>query len=234
MKKYFTLLSSIAIIAFSLSAKAQTYQWTKSGGGGGTDDGTSITTDGSGFSYICGTFSGRATFATYNLVGSGWEVFIAGYTAATGGCGFAIAAGGAGNQQSSSMQYIGGGTAYITGRYSGTAVFGTTTLTSNGGFDDIFVAKYDAVASSWLWARSVGGTNWDYGMDIVRVNASADMYVTGLYQNSATFGTTTLTSAGATDVFTARIDQNGNWLWAKSGGGNGYDYGNSIISDNTG
>lgn len=348
MKKYFTLWASFAMIAFSFSAKAQTYQWATSGGGGGTDNGTSITTDISGFSYICGTFTGSATFGTFNLVGTGsylakydpngvcqwavrfngnvesvkgayitgwymgsatfgtttlnsaggtidifiakfapatgnfiwassagsafdddhgtdisfdnfgypiltgyfwdqatfdlfgtitgtqWETFIARYDDNTGNCMWAVAAGGNGNQQSNSIQSIGNTVSYITGHYSGTAIFGSTTLTSVNGFDDIFVAKYDAAIPGWVWARSVGGTNWDYAKDIVRVNASSDMYITGEYQNSITFGTTTLTSAGATDVFTARIDLNGNWVWARSGGGTGYDYGNSIISDNTG
>ena len=106
---------------------------------------------------------------------------------------------------------------YVTGYFSGSATFGTTTLTSSSEYySDIFVAKLDN-NSNWLWVKQAGGTNWDYGYGIA-VDANGNSYVTGYFYNSATFGTTTLTSSGYADIFVAKLDSSGNWLWAKQAG----------------
>lgn len=58
------------------------------------------------------------------------------------------------------------GNSYVTGRFSGVAIFGSgeanqTTVTS-AGLGDIFIAKYDA-SGALLWAKREGGTEYDWG-----------------------------------------------------------------------
>ena len=112
----------------------------------------------------------------------------------------------------------------VTGGFAGTSTFGNITLTSAGDYD-IFIAKYDA-DGNFLWVVQAGGPDWDYGYGIA-TDGSGNSIVTGYFQGTATFGDTTLTSAGAYNIFIAKIDFNGNFLWVaqargtSSGGGFG-------------
>jgi hypothetical protein len=56
---------------------------------------------------------------------------------------------------------------------------------------------------TWAWATRAGGTGYDYGQGISALPDGSSV-VTGFFEGTATFGSTTLTSAGSYDVFTAR------------------------------
>ena len=73
-------------------------------------------------------------------------------------------------------------------------------------------------------------SNPEYGEDY------CNAYATGFFQgSSADFGNTTLSSSGSTDVFVAKLDSSGNWLWAKRAGGSTYDdSGYGIAVDSSG
>ena len=104
------------------------------------------------------------------------------------------------------------GSAIVTGGFFGTATFprtgGDITLTSAGDAD-VFVAKIDA-DGAWVWATQAGGTGDDVGFG-VSVLADGSAIVTGGFLETATFGETTLRSAGGTDVFVARISAAGSF-----------------------
>ena len=87
-----------------------------------------------------------------------------------------------------------------------------------------------AAPPAWAWIKSAGGTsyNGDQAHGIA-LDANGNSYVTGYFVGSATFGSTTLTSAGSSkDVFVAKYDASGNAQWAKSAGGTSTDVGYSI------
>lgn len=123
------------------------------------------------------------------------------------------------------------GNTLVTGWFEGTATFGDTTLNSMGD-GEIFVAKYDA-NGNWLWALQAGGTGEDEAHDIV-VDGSGNNLVTGSFSDIAFFGNTTLITAGGKDIFIAKYDANGNWLWAEKAGGAEEDEGNGIAVDGSG
>jgi len=50
-------------------------------------------------------------------------------------------------------------TAFVTGGFYGSATFGTTVLTG-AGFDDVFLARYDATGSL-IWGAPGGGNGFD-------------------------------------------------------------------------
>ena len=124
------------------------------------------------------------------------------------------------------------GNVYVIGLYSGSVTIGSTTLNSAGS-NDAFVAKYDT-SGTVQWARSIGGTDYDYGYGIA-TDSNGNVYVIGLYTDSVTIGSTTLnSSAGSNDVFVAKYDTNGTVQWARSIGGTGSDSGFGIATDSNG
>ncbi len=125
-----------------------------------------------------------------------------------------------------------GGNCYITGRLRGNPTFGSFAFTGLGG-NDIFIAKLDT-DGTWLWANLAGATGQDYGYGIA-VDPAGNSYVTGAFDAAAVFGPVSLTSTGGYDVFVAKADPSGNWLWAKKAGGAGsYEYGMDIAADAAG
>jgi hypothetical protein len=126
------------------------------------------------------------------------------------------------------------GNSYVTGYFEGRATFGTNQISSNG-VSDIFIAKYDP-SGNCLWVKQAGGTSDDYGKGIC-VDAGGNIYVTGAFYGTSTFGTIELTSFGEDgnpDIFTAKYDPNGNCIWARQAGGNNFDYGFGIAVDGGG
>ena len=63
------------------------------------------------------------------------------------------------------------------------------------------------------WALQEGGTNNDRGTSII-ADKNGHIYATGYFSSSATFGTTTLTSAGSYDGYLAKYDTSGYFIWA--------------------
>ena len=106
----------------------------------------------------------------------------------------------------------------MTGEFQSTASFGETeiALTTAGGYD-VFVAKLSSTGD-WLWARRAGGSSADRARDIA-VNASGDVFVTGYYHSTASFGETALSSAHDRDAFVAKLSPGGDWFWAVRAGG---------------
>jgi len=206
--------------------------WAQRAGGTGWDIGYGIATDSSGNSYVTGCFYGTASFGNITLTsGGGNDIFVAKLDS-DGNWIWAQKAGGTDSDFGYDIAIDSSGNSYVTGYFAGTASFGDTNLTSGGG-NDIFIAKLDS-NGNWPWAQRAGGSYWDMGYSIA-IDSSGNSYVTGNFGETASFGTTTLTSIGADDIFVAKLDSNGNWLWAKQAGGtSSVAYGYSIATDSSG
>jgi hypothetical protein len=202
--------------------------WTVSAGGTSIDSGESIVTDNSGNIYITGSFNTAASFGSINLVAVTFsDIFIAKLDP-NGIWLSANSAGGTFNEYGTSISVNSSGDTYITGAFSGTVTFGTTNLISSGSFD-IFIAKSDP-NGNWLWAIGAGSTSFDEGFSI-SLDQFDNTYVAGQFQGTVTFGTTSLVSAGAHDIFVSKIDTSGNWIWAISTGATNSDDGFGIVTD---
>jgi hypothetical protein len=110
---------------------------------------------------------------------------------------------------------------YNCGSFSGTSTFGTTSLTSAGGFD-AYLTKTDE-NGNYLWAVSIAsGTGDDRTAAVVCDPTGTDIYVTGYFTGTSTFGgTTTLTSAGSYDTYIAKYNSSGGFIWVKQITGTG-------------
>ncbi len=74
----------------------------------------------------------------------------------------------------------------------------------------------------------------DIGRAIVR-DASGNLYMTGSFSATADFdpgaGTANLVSLGGTDIFIAKYDASGNYVWAKKLGNTSTDTGYGLVLD---
>ena len=205
--------------------------WAKSAGGSGDDEGQGVAVDTNGNVYITGQFRHSASFGSTILTSAGVaDVFVAKLNS-NGVWQWAVSAGGTSEDIGYGVAVDTNGNAYVTGHFEGSASFGGTTLTSTGNYD-VFVAKLDT-NGNWQWAKSAGGTNWDVGYGVA-VDTNGNAIITGSFMESASFGGTTLTSTGNWDVFVAKLNSNGAWLWAKSAGGSDWDEGQGVAVDTSG
>jgi hypothetical protein len=171
-----------------------------------TSTGTAITTDASGNIYITGYFRYSISFGNDTLSNAGYDgIFIAKYDS-SGNAQWASSPGGTNYDYSNSICTDASGHVFITGYFSSSFLNfgGFPVLNTNAGYDDIFIAEYDASGNA-LWATSVGGQDNDFGMGICG-NTSGDVYVTGYFGSySLNFGSTTITNNGSNDIFVAKL-----------------------------
>ncbi|MBF9238715.1 T9SS type A sorting domain-containing protein [Hymenobacter sp. BT683] len=107
------------------------------------------------------------------------------------------------------------GNVLVTGRFTDTITLGTITLTSAGGADG-FVAKWNPVTESWLWAYRMGGSLYD---EVSAVTVSgANVYIGGSFASqTASFGALSLTNISTdciqyepSDIFVTKLVDAGN------------------------
>lgn len=125
------------------------------------------------------------------------------------------------------------GNVYACGFFRSTSTrFGNVTLTNSGpGFYEIFLVKYNPEGNV-LWAKSAGGSEDDRA-HAVTTDAAGNVYLTGYFAGTASFGGITLNSTGGADFFLAKYDPQGNVSWVKKedGASTLYDAGNALAAD---
>ena len=207
--------------------------WAKDFGGTSAAGGNGIAVGQDGSVYTTGQFDGTVNFnpgsGTYNLsTPSGQEGAYISKLDTNGNFVWATSIVGSSYTQGVAVALGADGSLYATGDFAGSATLGTTVLTS-AGLDDVYVAKLTS-AGSFLWAESFGGPNYDDAAGMA-VGSDGSVYIVGYFQGTSNFnpgGTANLTSNGGYDVFISKLNSSGNYLWAKSFGGSGSDWGEGV------
>jgi hypothetical protein len=195
-------------------------RWARGVGGIDDDYGWSVATDAARNVYVAGYFTALARVGPTNFMSyGGSDIFLVKYDR-NGDPLWATRAGGATNDQARAVVTDSAGNAYLTGHFRGAGMFGTSNIVSRGG-EDLFLARLDA-SGRWLWTSTAGGTNTDEGRSVA-IDGAGHCYVTGVFFGSAVFGTNVVTSGGQMDVVVAKANAGGEWLWARSFGGAGFD-----------
>lgn len=214
--------------------------WAKSMGGSDYDTGFSITVDESGNVYTTGIFTMQADFqsgpGTHNITGDGFTNMFVQKLDPNGNLLWVHSFGSEINY-SRAIILDENENIYLTGSFIGTTDFdpgtGTTSLTAEG--HDVFVLKLDT-DGNFVWVKAFGGPLSEEGYDLVR-DSGGHIYVAGRYEDTVDFdpgtGVFEMISNGGWDAFVVKLDPSGNFLWAKSEGGLGYDNINAIdVDDN--
>jgi len=97
----------------------------------------------------------------------------------------------------------------------------------NGNNWDCLVAKWDS-NGNYLWAQVAGGSSTDYCYDLDMDNATGEVVISGMFQNTAWFGNLQLSNSGSTDAYIAHVPSAGGWSWVKKFAGSSSEYGHSV------
>jgi hypothetical protein len=130
----------------------------------------------------------------------------------TGGLGWAHRFGEVGDQYGAGVAVDGTGAVTLAGYFSGTADFGGGPLVASG-VPDVFVTRLDP-AGHHVWSKRFGDTS-DQKASAVAVDSAGNVVVAGNFYGTVDFGGGPLTSAGAQDIFVAKLDPTGQHLWSK-------------------
>jgi putative intracellular protease/amidase len=123
-----------------------------------------------------------------------------------------------------SRTFGGAGTEYgnaCTIAENGCLVTGYTT-SFGAGSKDVYVIKLDENGNP-VWTKTYGGESWDVGMSAC---STGNGYMICGFTHSD--------GAGEEDIYVIKIDENGNELWAKTYGGERFEFGNSIAKTRSG
>ncbi|WP_247232089.1 SBBP repeat-containing protein [Telluribacter sp. SYSU D00476] len=237
MKKVAILLTSL-LIAFVTGCQDHNLEphpedvmaWRA--GGAASDQGEHIATDHSGNVYVAGYFTQSAIFGSKSLTSpaGGVTIFIAKYSP-TGEILWVQQPTATSSSSIGGMTVDASGNVYLTGSFRGRITFGTVILNSRGGAD-IFTVKLNSSGEA-QWGRNEGSSSdYPFTSDIgngIAADEVGNVYVTGSFNGTATFGSTSLTSRGSSDLYTSvfitKYNSNGDVLWAQQAGGTDFNGG---------
>lgn len=221
------------LVKFNSSGQAI---WGNKGGGSLTDRGYGVALDQQGNLFSTGHYFGQAIFGPYTLNSSGnLDCFTAKLD--TAGNYIWMKEGKSVSQVSTrNMAVDADGNAIIVGYYGSATVdsvrFDSVKITTNGA-RDVFIVKYNNNGDV-QWGVTGGGISSGEQANDVVVDIAGNIYVTGIYSDSAIFGGTTLNGNGGTEIFIVKYDPNGNLVWARTAGGLKTDDGSGIALDGLG
>lgn len=198
-----------------------------------------VATDNNGNLYVSGAFQGTVDFdpnisnVTSLTAVASQDAFVAKYSP-TGDLIWVKQIGGSSQQDAFSLIVDVTGDVYVTGTFYGTVDFdpgiGTYSLTAQNAFD-AFVLKLTS-AGDFVWAKQLKGDSEISALDI-QLASDGSVFVVGEFFDEVDFDPSAsvfsmTSSVGLRDAFILKLDNSGNFIWAKQIGGTGSVSGISI------
>ena len=232
---YMKIIKLITLLIFFLSSflmHSQIFEWAKAfGSSSGWDEAKSIALDSNGNIYTTGQFEGTVDFnpstAIFNLTSLNDESFFISKLDPNGG--FIWAKSIDGNfQDSNAIAVDSNNNIYVVGSFFGQTDFdpgtGISYLTSNGSDRDVFILKLND-SGDFVWAKQISGisgSSLPSPVDTysIAIDTNNDLYLTGYFDSTVDFDPSTqstflLTAVQFSDIYVCKIDESGNFLWAK-------------------
>ena len=224
-----------------LVSTAQAQHWVYDINGTSNDQVADVKTDGNGDIFITGEFSGAIVFDGQSFLSNGGIDFFLAKLDSTGALLWWAQGGGPGIDRGIKLCVGGNGMVAVVGEFMGTATFGGTTLISQGGSQDLFLALFDAATGTMQWIDDGGGTlagDRPYGVTIA---PSGNVTMAGEFRGTSAIGSATLTSMldpntmlPSVDVFIVSYSPVGVPLWTKQGAAEFTDRSIDAVSDSLG
>lgn len=208
--------------------------------GSGYEYGEAIAVDSSGNAYVSGLFCNQMTLGSTTLEKIGiCDMFLA-KMAPSGYWYWAIQVGGTDSRTKSTYHTISianDGGVFLSGYSNASSLtFGSITIeNSHSPSNSVFLAKASS-SGEWLWAKMVGGQNATYSKS-VQSTPDGGVVVAGMfYSPSISFDSHPIynTNSSQSDIFVAKSDADGNWLWASSAGGTEWDSAQDLVISSDG
>lgn len=252
MKKQFLLLVSSLFVNYLLTAQEPDWSWVRFLNSNQSDEFTDVATDQLGNAYVCGTFFGPSvTFGgqTFNSVENSAAILVK--RDPNGGLVWAkVIDGGECNAVSVDLD----GNCFITGYFTLDSIdFGNSILYNPARFNTstigatnsaAFLVKYDP-SGTVLWAKSFDNQiDASSAGNTIATDASGNCYLAGTFLlfNSIPGSELTINGislsmypgSGLSDVFLLKYNQNGEFQWIRTAGGESYEEPYDIAIDASG
>lgn len=222
---------------------AHTLDWAYSLGSVGSSTATDMVLDAGGNIFLTGNFQNSVYFDPgtnlHILTSVGDDDIFISRTSTSGQVLWAKRIGGPGKDHASSMAMDKEGNLILTGSFHGTADFDPSPNVfplSAGAAGDAYITKLDE-NGEFLWAIKVTGDGFNE-IRSVKTDASNNIFVTGLFEETADFdptdGVATHASKGLEDIFLAKYSPEGQLIWVNTIGGPGSDTGREVTVTLTG
>lgn len=210
--------------------------WAKSNGGNFNDTSYGIAIDNFNNIYIAGDFkSNTITFGTNTFTNTNAgnpDIIVVKYDA-LGNVVWAKQTGGSSEEYAYGICSDTNNNIVVSGYFQSTSInFGTGALIKHGTYNS-YVVKYNSNGIP-LWSKNTTSTytNKSYA---VTTDGADNVIITGsYYSGNMFFGTYTLSNVGDNDIYVAKYDPTGNFLWAKGSGGLAADFGYGISAHSNG
>ncbi|MCC6488501.1 MAG: DUF5011 domain-containing protein, partial [Candidatus Hydrogenedentes bacterium] len=209
----------------------------------GVGQAVSLATDRDGNVLTAGWFQGTIDFDpgtnAFSLTTVGSRDIFVSKLDSSGSFVWAKHLGGGQEEVAESLGVDGDGNVIVTGQFRGALDFdpgpGTALLTAYGDIDS-YVLKLDA-SGDHVWARQLGGGSV-LESRFIAVDANGNSYITGAFNGTADFdpgaGVSNLVAIGDYDIFVAKLDESGGYVWARQMGGASTEWGECAAVDASG
>jgi hypothetical protein len=179
-----------------------THIWSNSYGGSSLDVGFFLAIDSNDNLLLTGGFEDSINFGGADLVcDSGRDVFLVKLDA-TGNHIWSKDFSGGGFNVGYAINVDPSDNIVLGGQFSGSINFGGTKLQSAGA-TDVFFAKFNS-AGDHVWSGVIGQTGSDNSRGVA-IDSQGDFVFTGYFEGTINFGGDDLNSAGASDIFVAKL-----------------------------
>jgi hypothetical protein len=185
------------------------------GASGGQILAYSVATDKFGNIFLTGTFSDTASFDSHIIYSPHSTTFLAKYDGNGNAIWARAAIGSSGGNSPVDVSTDSSGNIFVAGGYVDQIIYGTDTLHGSPNHEYGFIVKFDSNGNEvWLAGAS---TSYLLGINSIATDLSGSIYISGVYEGAATFGSITISNYYAINAYVAKYDSNGIALWVRVG-----------------
>ena len=200
--------------------------WSRHFGGTADQTGPNLAIDSGGDTVLLGELSGSIELDRDTLVSVGAEDLLLARLDEMGDTRYSMRFGDANPQFGHAVAIDGNDEVLVAGEFSGNVDFGGPLQESAGG-RDCYLAKLDA-AGAPIWINVLGGIGYQAGVSVA-TDSEGNVLIAGRFTGTVSWGQETLESAGSYDLFVAKLDPDGNFLWSRRFG-DGYEQRSSGVA----